>query len=339
MDRDRRSSTQDVILSLLASKGSVSAGETAAAADVTRQAAHGHLADMLRRGLVRRVGAGRSTRYVRSAAFERTWPLPELTEEHEVWKAVVSALPRLEGLERGPKGIFNYALTEMVNNAIDHSRGSDVQVVIWWSTGRLAFEVIDDGVGALANLRAKLGLPDDFAAIQQLSKGKTTTAPDRHTGEGIFFTSKAVDRFELESDGLRWIVDSAKDDQAVADSPRRVGTRVRCELDPLTDRTMRDVFAPYTTSETLAFNRSKVTIRLFESAGTFVSRSEAKRLAAGLEDFAEVELDFSGVEEVGQGFVDELLRVWADEHPGTRLIPTHMGTAVEMMVRRGLSTG
>jgi len=67
-----------------------------------------------------------------------------------------------------------------------------------------------------------------------------------------------------------------------------------------------------------------------------VSRSEAKRLLHGLDRFREVVLDFRGVEGVGQGFADEVFRVWAHAHPQTTLIPVHMNRAVEFMVRRAL---
>ncbi|MDQ0577489.1 STAS-like domain-containing protein [Agromyces albus] len=80
-------------------------------------------------------------------------------------------------------------------------------------------------------------------------------------------------------------------------------------------------------------------IKLFELGTEFVSRSEAKRLAVGLEKFTEVELDFQGVDLVGQGFVDELFRVWAADHPDTRLIPVRTDSAVEFMIRRGLGRG
>jgi hypothetical protein len=62
----------------------------------------------------------------------------------------------------------------------------------------------------------------------------------------------------------------------------------------------------------------------------------AKRLLANLERFREVILDFRGVEGVGQGFVDEVFRVWARDHPEVKLIPVEMNEAVEFMVRRGL---
>jgi STAS-like domain of unknown function (DUF4325) len=56
----------------------------------------------------------------------------------------------------------------------------------------------------------------------------------------------------------------------------------------------------------------------------------------GLDRFKTVIMDFTGVEEVGQGFVDEALRVWPSQHPGTEIRPTGMVGPVEFMVRRGL---
>lgn len=85
------------------------------------------------------------------------------------------------------------------------------------------------------------------------------------------------------------------------------------------------------------FDRNRAVVKFIAHGTRFVSRSEAKRLARGLERFRVVTLDFQGVEAVGQGFVDELFRVWARKHPGTELEPVHMGEAVEFMVRRGLS--
>ena len=330
------SRVKDAIRSRLAADGSVSAGEVAAAAGVSRQAAHHHLAQMHSNGEVERIGAGRSTRYVRTSTFERRWPLTGLLEEH-VWRETREAVPCLRELTPDAKSILHYAMTEMVNNAIDHSSGTFVEVVVWCERDMIAFEVLDDGVGAFKNIREKLHLADEFAAIQELTKGKQTTDPDRHTGEGIFFTSKAVDVFELESSGLRWIVDTVRHDQAVADSTRRIGTRVRCELDPATSRRIVDVFNEFADPDTGAFDRTEVTLRLFETSDTFVSRSEAKRLGSQLERFDQAVIDFSGVETVGQGFIDELFRVWAREHPGTVLVPKHMSPAVERMIRRGLT--
>lgn len=232
--------------------------------------------------------------------------------------------------------IIRYAFTEMLNNAIDHSDGTHVDLSAWVSDERLAFLIQDDGVGAFAKVREALGLADLFESVQELSKGKRTTWPENHSGEGIFFTSKAVDVFQLVSNGVRWTIDNMRNDVAVGDAPDEPGTAVYCEVAPSASRTLREVFATYTT-DTYEFKVTRPIVKLFGYGVTFVSRSEAKRLLDGLDDFDDVLVDFMGVTDVGQGFVDELLRVWPQSHPGKQVIPINMSNAVEFMVRRGLS--
>src|SRR5438093_12575007 len=115
----------------------------------------------------------------------------------------------------------------MLNNAIEHSGSKEVEVRFESIPRGLAFEIVDQGKGAFANLRKTLRLGSDLEALQELSKGKLTTLPKGHTGEGIFFTSKVADAFELESGNLRWLVDNVRGDIAVGQVPRRRGTRVR----------------------------------------------------------------------------------------------------------------
>ena len=87
------------------------------------------------------------------------------------------------------------------------------------------------------------------------------------------------------------------------------------------------------------FNKTRAVIRLFAIGTDFVSRSQAKRLVHGLEAFREVVFDFNGVNLVGQGFADEVFRVWAKEHPEVQLIPTDMNDAVAFMVERAIRGG
>jgi excisionase family DNA binding protein len=253
-------------------------------------------------------------------------------DEAQIWSELQTEL----GLpEVGATKILRYAFTELLNNAIDHS-GSATATVSWWTQETTwAFEIRDEGDGVFPHLQAGLGLPDLFSSIQELTKGRTTTAPDKHTGEGIFFASKAVDIFVLASAGLAWTVDNLRDDQAVGTSTVTMGTRVNCELDPATDRELTTIFARFT-DDNLDFSRSRTVVHLFGLGVRFVSRSEAKRLLSGLERFKAVEVDFTGVVEVGQGFVDELVRVWPTQHPDTKIVPTGMNDAVDFMVRRGL---
>jgi len=329
------------IAALLAEREAFTSGDLAARTGLTRQALHRHLVRAVRAGLLVREGGGRSTRYrpARSAGFDRSYPTGGLSEDRvadelDAW---------LDGIGRSrtpaADAVLAYAVTELVNNAIDHSGAAAVRVRadVAGAAGaaeRLRLRIDDEGVGAFENVRAGLGLADHLHALQELSKGKTTTQPDRHTGEGLFFTSKMVDRFELTANGLTWVVDNRLSDQTVRAADPRPGTEVELEVALATEVRPAEIFDRYT--HALDFDTTRCVVRLFETGATFVSRSEAKRLLANLERFREVLLDFHGVEAVGQGFVDEVFRVWARAHPEVRLVPTEMAPTVEFMVRRGL---
>ena len=180
-----------------------------------------------------------------------------------------------------------------------------------------------------------MGLTSDLEALQELSKGKLTTLPKGHTGEGIFFTSKVADRFELESGRIKWLVDNVRADVGVGQVPFRRGTRVRFEARRRPGRKLADVFAEYT--EDFEFKKTRVVVKLFTLGTRFISRSEARRVLSGLDCFAEAVLDFRGVGEIGQGFADEVFRVWAAGHGTTKLAPVNMNDAVSFMVRRALA--
>lgn len=327
----------DLVRALLASQGSVTAGDVARLAGFTRQAAHYHLARMVEKGELVRQGGGRGSKYVRRTLFAATYELAGL-EEHLVWREIETTLSASVSLSADARSILAYSFTEMLNNAIDHSAGRSADVLAWLVEGSVAFQVTDDGIGVFEKVKETYALADEFEGISQLSKGKQTSDEERHSGEGIFFTSKAVDRFELESGLLTWVVDNIRGDQAVGGPPTaRKGTRVACWLARDSSRSLRKVFEQFTQEEGLDFSRTSVPVRLLLPEGSFVSRSEAKRLVVGLERFREVILDFSGITEIGQAFVDELFRVWAQDHPRTRLVPLTMTPAVEAMINRGLA--
>lgn len=324
----------DAAMLELLREGPSSSTELARRLGISRQAAHARLKALVEAGRVVREGAARATRYrlVESAPWERRFPLAGLAED-EVFRRMAAEVEAIGRLTGEAAELVAYVVTELVNNAIDHSSGRHVRVSAAARGPLLAIEIEDDGVGIFAHVRERLGLPSELAAIQELSKGRTTTAPEQHTGEGLFFSSKAVELFRLESGGLAWVVDNRRGDMAVVSvEPPRRGTLARLEIDLETLRPLSALFEEYT--EDYEFARTRTVIRLFEVGVRFVSRSEAKRMLHGLERFREVVLDFRGVEGIGQGFADEVFRVWARAHPEVSLVPVHMNEAVEFMVSR-----
>src|SRR5438105_2712653 len=200
---------------LLGRSTELSSGQLADRLGISRQSAHAWLSRLVDEGRLVRQGAGRGSRYRRSSpAFASgKWPRKGLGED-AVWREFEPAVKRRVRREN-VISITRFAFTEMMNNAIDHSNAESVAARFVDTGAAISFEVEDDGIGIFAHVMRTRGLRSPFEAIAELQKGKVTTMPEAHTGQGIFFSSKMVDRLTIESDTTRWIIDSVKADQAV----------------------------------------------------------------------------------------------------------------------------
>ncbi|MEL1263301.1 STAS-like domain-containing protein [Pseudoxanthomonas putridarboris] len=259
-----------------------------------------------------------------------------LQEDH-VWTRDVS--PLLQGLRSNVLDICHHAITEMVNNAIDHSEGATVRVEVMRDARRVSLAVVDDGVGIFRKITRALALPDERLALLELSKGKLTTDPRRHSGEGVFFTSRMFDHFEIDSTGLVFDHDATEPDDILLDLDETAdmrGTAVRMEIATDSQRTARQVFDEFSSGpDEYAFAKTVVPVRLAKVGDeNLISRSQAKRLLQRVERFRCVMLDFEGVTSIGQAFADEIFRVFANEHPEVELVAIHAVPDVQQMIRR-----
>ena len=235
-------------------------------------------------------------------------------EEDQVWS--VTVLPRLEGLAANSIDIWQYCVTEMVNNAIDHSEGSRLTVVVEKRPQNTQVEVIDDGVGIFRKIKAAFNLQDEKEAILELAKGKLTTDPDRHSGQGVFFTSRMLDEFSILSRGAFFSHEAARPNDCILDyDDADSGTLVTMALDNNTERTLKEVFDRYSSGDNYDFSKTVVPLRLAKFGDEkLISRSQAKRALARVERFKTVVFDFAGIQMIGQAFADEIFRVWAKAH-------------------------
>jgi len=266
--------------------------------------------------------------------------------EDDVW--ISHLAPELRDLPENVRRICQHGLTEMINNVIDHSGASKLEILIERAEGKIHFEVADDGVGAFEKIRSALNLSDYKEAALELYKGKFTTDPSKHSGEGIFFTSRAFDFFLLDANGCSWtrLVPDAIEPgmpprelegfQHGEGSPIR-GTKVFLTVDGNSPRRLKAVFdsASVDPARDFAFDKTSFPLAAAQTAtGPLVSRSQAKRVLARLENFRAVELDFAGVAEIGQAFADEVFRVFRAAHPGVALTWINVAPDVERMIRR-----
>ena len=314
-------------------RGEIQNRDVARALHVSPATAHRLLQALTMGRILERRGRGRAARY-RLRNLRRRFRRAGL-DEHRAWEGVAAEIARIRPLDTASARTLAYAASEMLNNAVDHSGGKTVEVAVRFErAGATVATVRDDGVGVYRRISEDFGYATPPDAIVQLEKGKLTSDPTRHSGEGLFFSSKAVTRFRLESQGTAWIVDNQVRDSAIAPSEIRRGTRVELVVLPGHVPRLEDVFAAYTDPESLRFTRTRATIKLAGLGTTLVSRSEAKRLVARLTDFRQAILDFSGVQVAGQGFCDEVFRVFARAHPDVTLEPVGMNDTVAFMVNR-----
>lgn len=286
--------------------------------------------------------SGPSTHPVFSLGFKRRisaiYSLKGL-EEHVVWE---NDFRPFLNLVSNVQSIANHGFTEMLNNAIDHSGGKSVFVWMDIDESDLTIIISDDGIGIFEKITKALNLPDMRQALFELSKGKLTTDPSKHSGEGVFFTSRMFDTYEITANGLLFnhSEDSPNDLLREAKGIFEEGTAVYMRIALTSPRTAVDVYSQYTDApEDFGFSKTVVPMKLARYGDEqLVSRSQAKRLIARFDHFRIVILDFADIQEIGQAFADELFRVYTITHPEVELIPKNMTEQVNRMWLRTISS-
>lgn len=230
--------------------------------------------------------------------------------------------PVLANLCDSARNILEYGFTEMMNNVIDHSSATRVHVLIEKTAITTSILIADNGVGIFKKVKDALHLSDERQALLELSKGKFTTDPTHHTGEGIFFTSRACDEFAIFSGGLVFAHSSEYPRDFLTRWPELnaiVGTLVRMSINNNSARRLKSIFKRYSSVDG-GFTKTEVPLKLmqYQNEG-LVSRSQAKRLLERVDRFKFVTLDFENIEFVGQAFADQIFRVFAKEHPDVEI--------------------
>jgi hypothetical protein len=133
--------------------------------------------------------------------------------------------------------------------------------------GSTRISVHDSGVGIFRKIAKALNLEDDRHAVLELSKGKVTTDPANHTGEGIFFSSRVFDLFRMLSGGVYFQHErGAEEDWILADEPLAEhgdGTAVYMTLNDDSKRTLRGVFDEYAT-DTVDYRFDRTVVRVLK---------------------------------------------------------------------------
>lgn len=305
---------------------------------ISRQAVNKHLLRLVEDGLISASGNTRAKQYaLRRDAWVWTFALKGL-EEDMVWREHVDS--HFNRLQENVLDIWHYGFTEMLNNAIDHSQGDQVSISLQKSAAGAQMVITDDGEGIFARIKRLLNLHDQRHAILELAKGKLTTDPEHHTGEGIFFSSRAFDQFAILSGEVHFAHQSNKPEDWILEREKpETGTRVIMRLSNNSNRTITSVFDKYAPGTAdYGFQKTVVPVSLVRYGNEMlVSRSQAKRMLARVEKFRIVILDFADVDRIGQAFADEVFRVYNNQHPDIQLHFINVDPEVEKMIIRSLA--
>ncbi|MFL6649101.1 MAG: STAS-like domain-containing protein [Sulfurifustaceae bacterium] len=304
---------------------------------ITRQAVSKHLQRLRAEGAITETGNTRNRIYKLCALVEwqQMYRIEPGLAEDQVWTNDIKRA--LGELPENVTAIWHYGFTEMFNNAIDHSAGTTIYVRLVKTAASTEIVLMDDGVGIFKKIQTALNLLDERHAILELAKGKLTTDPNHHSGEGIFFTSRVFDSFDILSGGVFFTHEYGKaEDWIMEGKAPASGTTVWMKLHNHTSRTIKKVFDQYSSGpDEYRFDKTIVPVNLARYGNDqLISRSQAKRLLTRVELFNVVVFDFKDVPTVGQAFADEIFRVFARKHPEIELHAMHANAEVKRMIER-----
>jgi len=278
-----------------------------------------------------RVGLGRYPSYslpVTSKSFSF-----KITKDSSEEKIAVAARSFVGELPYSASQIFDYAFMEITNNAIEHSSAKTIKITIEKSATKIRAAIYDDGIGIFKKIKNDLGLQNESQALIELSKGKFTSSPQNHSGEGIFFSSKLCDAFYIDSDGLVFSP-QAKEPEFIKKSRPKNGTMVVLTILIDTKKVPKKIFDEFAGSDFDAPKFKTVAqLRFMQQEGlALTSRSQARRLLARMEKFTSVTFDFEGVDFIGQAFADEIFRVYAKSHPNIKFEIANAASGIKTMI-------
>lgn len=242
------------------------------------------------------------------------------------------------------KQIWSYVFSEIMNNAIEHSKSQMIYCHVKKDYLYTEISITDDGIGIFENIKSVLSSMlkqhvDNQDALIELYKGKFTTNKESHSGEGIFFSSKLMDEFAVWSDNTVFHTGYYKEDRLVQShliayytKLKRIGTMVVMKLSNQTNRTMKGVIDMYAPIDE-GFSRTVIPVKDTCLCGEPVARSHARRVLFRLEEFKHIDFDFSGVEFMGQGFADEVFRVFQNKYPDIELRAINANESVLGMIK------
>lgn len=334
---------KDIIINKINSNRVVKSSDIVKETGFSRVYVNRAFRELIAANIIKRIGKANNTCYVLFNSVIKTNEVSyilnntNLDEDNILSKALID-FNNLVNLNANVLKIFKFAFAEMLNNAIEHSKAKKIKINISINNDILSFDIDDNGIGIFNNIIKKFKFNKVDDAIEFILKGKKTTAKEKHSGQGIFFTSKMADKFIIFANDRKVVFDNNINDISLISHRSRKGTKIRFEININSKKQTIDIFNKYSDTESFKFNKTDIAVKLYEynKNGMFISRSEARRILIGVEDFDVIVLDFKNIDAVGQGFADQIFRIFRKENPDKTIEFKNTNKDVEFMIKRAL---
>ncbi len=300
--------------------------------EISKTTVYNYLKQLVSEELIE--SANSSTKYVlKNVCSYFKYDTSNGLEEDRIF--VTDILPLISNYPTNVIDITQYVFTEMMNNAIEHSNASKITCAIFQNCLNTKYMICDDGIGIFRKIQLyfeqkgeKISLDE---AVDALFPGKLTTDNQNHSGQGIFFSSRAADVFSIYSDNKVFSHSSFNERKFDVEIPHEKGTIVYFILANNSQKKLVDVFDMFS-DPTRGFFKTQIPVAHMFSSGSPVSRSEARRLGTYIKKFEEVTLDFKDVPSVGQAFVHELFVNYQKRNPSINISVVNTNDAVSNMI-------
>lgn len=309
-------------------------GKTVDNFGISRTTVYRYLSELAGDNIINKIGTGKYklTEYTYSFTYKNDGTLAE------DWVFNDDISPIIKDLPQNVRKIWTYAFTEMFNNAIEHSESDTIDCFVSRNYVETTILIADFGIGIFEKIKNYYNYDSIDDVISELFKGKLTTDSNNHSGEGIFFTSRLMDQFSAVSSKKIFthnnhdeFMKTLEEDDVLNNLTSKNGTVVYMRLANRSHKELKEVFDMFSDVDE-GFNKTSIPMKNVFGNNFPVSRSQARRLYNRFDKFKEVELDFNGVDEIGQAFAHELFAKFAKNNPNIKISVINSNSEIDSMI-------
>jgi hypothetical protein len=287
---------------------------------ISRQQATRYLANLCEVGQLSQVGRGRGAAYYykahRHILSHGTCVLPGIAQ-----------FPDSLGIHAEQKEWLAKALTALIQNSAEHSRGRTARWELAAEDDCLLLTASDDGNGIFAVMTEQFRCLSRVEAAGELLKGSRIAKPVQSTSS-LAQLIWAADFATIEANGMRLKVAGKPRDWSIQQNiVTPTGTTCTLEISTQPRRFHK-------TSEVEGSAKIVIPVQAFIATnGTRMpDRRDAKRILKRVISHETVILDFRHVDTVAQSFVDYVFNQFRALHPRCGILPVNLNNNVRTMI-------